>query len=202
MKGKLMQDIARPDKRSSTAGNDCVRSGQLGLRSLLCTLLLQQQLWRAAMFRRWSTDAQCFTYSLKMLHVFVQAKAVLVLISRGSDLFARDRRWPQWKCFDTEAEKHPCKVRQGKTPAAIARSAQGEPSLVSLLQVTLGHWDWQRVTWMLGSPRIITSVWVCERISKTMQSCLCSKERETTTLCNYSSLRGGRWTCCDWSKPV
>ncbi|CAL1131014.1 unnamed protein product [Cladocopium goreaui] len=43
-----------------------------------------------------------------------KAKAVLVLVSSGSDLFARDR--------------------QGKTPAAIARTAHGEPSLVSLLQ--------------------------------------------------------------------
>eukprot|EP00435_Cladocopium_sp_Y103_P061158 s468_g22.t2 len=43
-----------------------------------------------------------------------KAKAVLVLVSGGSDLFARDR--------------------QGKTPAAIARTAHGEQSLVSLLQ--------------------------------------------------------------------
>lgn len=43
-----------------------------------------------------------------------KAKAVLLLVSRGSDLFARDR--------------------QGKTPAAIARLAGGQPSLTSLLQ--------------------------------------------------------------------
>eukprot|EP00434_Breviolum_minutum_P012192 symbB.v1.2.010751.t1/scaffold708.1/size170785/19 len=43
-----------------------------------------------------------------------KAKVVLILVRSGSDIFARDR--------------------QGKTPAAIARIADAEPSLVSLLE--------------------------------------------------------------------